>query len=166
MIVYFSIYCFLGYVIESIYVSICQRQIISSGLLKGPFIPLYGFGACLLIILSPYLESSFWLTFLGGGIIMTLLEYLASQYIEKVFETKCWDYSHHFCQFQGRICLFYFLIWCCLSYLFIVFIHPEISSLIIVNDTTSMICLIYMFFILKALIDRFQFAKNNGLDIH
>lgn len=166
MIVYFSIYCFLGYVMESVYVSICQRHLISSGLLKGPFIPLYGFGACLLIMLTPYFKDSFWLVFLGGGMTMTLLEYLSSYYIEKVFETKCWDYSQHFCQFQGRICLFYFIIWCCLSDLFIVFIHPQISSLPIVNDTTCLISLIYLFFILKSLIDRFQFIKNNGLDIH
>ena len=57
--------------------------------------------------------------------------------------------------------------WCCLSYLFIFYIHPFFISLHFINDTMNIIALIYMAFILKALIDRLQFHKlNNGLDIH
>ena len=104
MIIYFSLYCLLGYFMESIYVSLFQRHWISSGLLKGPFIPLYGVGACLLIYFAPYLKSSIYLTIFVGGFMMTILEYLASLFIEKVFETKCWDYSHHRFHIQGRVC--------------------------------------------------------------
>lgn len=166
MIIYFTIYCFLGYLLESCYVSILQKKWISSGLLKGPFIPLYGFGALLLIFLYPYLKSSYYISFFIGGIVMTILEYLASLYIEKLFHTKCWDYSHHFLQFQGRICLLYFIMWCFLSLLFIHYIHPFFISLNIINDSISLICLIYLGFVLKAFIERIQFQKENGLDIH
>ena len=167
MIIYFSLYCLLGYFMESIYVSLFQRHWISSGLLKGPFIPLYGVGACLLIYFAPYLKSSIYLTIFVGGFMMTILEYLASLFIEKVFETKCWDYSHHRFHIQGRVCVIYFIMWCCLSYLFIFYIHPFFISLHFINDTMNIIALIYMAFILKALIDRLQFHKlNNGLDIH
>ena len=166
MIIYFAIYCFLGYLLESCYVSILQRKWISSGLLKGPFIPLYGLGALLLILLFPYLHTSYYLSFFVGGIAMTILEYFASVYIEKAFHTRCWDYSRHPCQLHGRISLFYFIIWCFLSLLFIQYIHPFFMSLNIMNDSVSLICLIYLGFILKAFIDRLQFHKINGLDIH
>lgn len=166
MIIYFAIYCFLGFLLESCYVSLLKGKWISSGLLKGPFIPLYGFGAIILIFLYPYLKHSFFLSFLIGGIAMTIVEYIASIYIEKYFHTHCWNYSKHHFQFQGRICFLYFIIWCILSMLFIQYIHPYFISLKIINDSVALICLIYLGFILKAFIDRIQFQKINGLDIH
>ena len=41
----FAIYTFLGFILESVYVSILKKEFYLSGLLKGPFIPIYGFGA-------------------------------------------------------------------------------------------------------------------------
>ena len=82
IIVYFSIYCFLGYWIESFYISLFKKRWFSSGLLKGPFIPLYGFGACLLILSQPFLIKLHPLfSSLLGGLLMTLLELLSSYYI-------------------------------------------------------------------------------------
>lgn len=166
MIIYFSIYCFLGYLLESCYVSILEKKWISSGLLKGPFIPLYGFGSLILIFLYPYLKDSYLLSFFIGGIAMTIVEYIASLYIEKCFHTHCWNYSKHYLHFQGRICFLYFMIWCFLSMLFIQYIHPFFISLQILNDSIAIVCLIYLSFLLKAYIDRIQFQKINGLDIH
>lgn len=165
MVIYFAIYCFLGYLMESLYISCLQKKWISSGLLKGPFIPLYGFGAVLLILLSPLFITPF-LAFLIGGFIITLFEYLSSLYIEKYFHTKCWDYSNHRINIQGRVCLLYFIIWCLLSYLFLFFIHPFISSLSLINDPCCLLALIYLAFILKAFIEQIKFRNKNGLDIH
>ncbi len=162
MVIFFSIYAFLGYIMESVYVSILQKKWISSGLLKGPFIPLYGIGAITLILLSPYLTQP-WLCFFIGGITMTCIEYISSLYIEKVFHTKCWDYSHHHFQFQGRICLFYYLIWSFLSCLFIFYIHPWIIKIIPCNDITLLFSLIFITFISKSFIDQINHSKNNEL---
>ncbi len=162
MIIFFSIYAFLGYFMESIYVSLLQKKWISSGLLKGPFIPLYGIGAITLIILSPYLENP-WLCFFIGGLAMTCIEYLSSIYIEKVFHKKCWDYSKHHFEFQGRICLFYYIVWSLLSYLFIFHIHPFIIKIIPYNDMTLMISLIFITFISKSFIDQINHSKNPEL---
>lgn len=164
MIIYFSIYCFLGYLMESLYVSILQRKWISSGLFHGPFIPLYGFGAIILILLSPYVQNHFFLTFLVGSLCLTLLEYVSSLFIEKYFHTKCWDYSHHHLHYQGRICLLYSLIWGFLSVLFIFYIHPYILSLSLHNDMCCMLSLIYIAFLFKSISLRIQ--SKNGLDIH
>lgn len=162
MVISFTIYTFLGYLMESVYVSLLQRKWISSGLLKGPFIPLYGIGAIALIILYPYLQNS-WMAFFIGGIVMTCIEYISSIYIEKVFHKKCWDYSKHHFQFQGRICLFYYIIWCCLSYFFIFYIHPFIINFIPYNDITLILSLIYMTFISKSFIDEINHSQNTEL---
>lgn len=165
MIIYFCIYTFLGYLMESCYVSLLQRKWISSGLLKGPFIPLYGVGAICILYLQQYIHMNIFFTCLIHGLMMTLLEYITSIYIEKVFHTQCWNYSHLPFHFQGRICLFYTIIWCLLSGLFIYYIHPFISTLPLVNDLITIIALIYLAFLLKAFINRLQFSKKTGLDI-
>jgi len=150
---------------ESLYVSFFKRKWISSGLLNGPFIPLYGFGCLILIALSPYLKDSILLTFFVGGTCMTILEYFTACYIERIFHTQCWDYSHHRFHYKGRISLFYFLVWCSLSVLFIHYIHPFFMSLKLNNDFCTLISLIYCIFILKAFNDRLNRTQINGLDI-
>ena len=163
MIMYFCIYAILGYFMESCYVSLFQRKFISSGLLYGPYIPLYGIGAIALIYISPFIANSLYLTIIIGGITMTVIEYFASLYIEKVFHTNCWDYSHHFCQFQGRICLIYFIIWCLLSYLFIFYIHPFIICLIPYNDFTLIMSLLFILIVVKDTIKKLNVQRNNGI---
>ena len=71
----FAIYTFLGFIMESIYVSILERKIYFSGLLKGPFIPIYGFGALLILKTVPYYQNNFD-TFFYSLICCTALEYL------------------------------------------------------------------------------------------
>lgn len=165
MIIYFSIYTLLGYFMESTYVSLFRKKWISSGLLTGPFIPLYGFGSVLLIILEPYIHNNIFLVFFIGGISLTILEYISSFYIEKVFHQKCWDYSKHIFNYQGRICLLYFMIWSILSCLFIYYIHPFLSTLCLNIDTMNIISLIYISFILKSCVTKLCITKKNGLDI-
>ena len=51
---FFYIYCFLGWVWESIYVSVCEKKLVNRGFLKGPFLPIYGSGAiCILVVTIP-----------------------------------------------------------------------------------------------------------------
>lgn len=164
MFIYFSIYCFLGYLLESTYISILKRKVVSSGLLKGPYIPLYGVGACLLAILSLLVKSSYLLCFFIGGLTMTFLELFTSYYIEYVFHTKCWDYSKHYLNYQGRICLLYFIIWCLLSLLFIQWIHPWIMKITMHTQLLFFISLIYYTFMIKDLIDRLV-IQTKGLEI-
>ena len=52
ILAYFIIYSVLGWIIESIYRSICERKVINTGFLKGPFCPIYGIGAVIMILFS------------------------------------------------------------------------------------------------------------------
>lgn len=153
MIIYFALYTFLGYLMESIYISCFKKRLVSSGLFQGPFIPLYGIGACILIKISPLIQHSYLLILIIGGISMTLLELITSYYIEKIYHTKCWDYSHLHFHFQGRICLLYFIIWCLLSLIFILYIHTFFQK-IPYNDINILISLIYILFLSKAIFQK------------
>ena len=49
---YFFVYCIFGWLFESTVVSISKRRFVNRGFLKGPFLPLYGFGALSILLLS------------------------------------------------------------------------------------------------------------------
>ena len=41
----FIVYSMLGWLVESIYMSFCNKKLTNRGFAKGPFCPIYGFGA-------------------------------------------------------------------------------------------------------------------------
>ena len=41
-ILYFYVYCFLGWIFESCYVSFRKKEWVNRGFLHGPFLPIYG----------------------------------------------------------------------------------------------------------------------------
>ncbi len=154
MITYFCIYSFLGHFMESLYISCFQKKWYSSGLLDGPYIPLYGFGAIILIIFAPFLQSSFFLTFIIGSLLMTALEYITSIYLDIVFHRHIWDYSQFKYNLHGRICLFYSILWGILSVLMIYFIHPCLSSILPLNITSNFLSLFIIIIMLKDTINK------------
>ena len=130
IITYFLIYSFLGWVMESIFRSICEKKIINTGFLRGPFCPIYGIGAIIMIALLSQFEKSIILLFFISLIILTLWEYIVGVILEKIFKTKYWDYSDHKFNFQGRICLTNSIYWGFLGVIFVKYIHPFIQSYI------------------------------------
>ena len=48
-LVYFYFYCICGWIFESLNVSIRQRKWVNRGFMKGPWLPLYGSGALVIL---------------------------------------------------------------------------------------------------------------------
>ncbi len=132
---YFIIYSFLGWVMESIVRSICEKKIINTGFLRGPFCPIYGIGATIMFLFLEGFENKPILLFIIAIIILTAWEYLVGIFLEKAFHTKYWDYSDHKFNFQGRICLTNSICWGILGVLFVKYIHPFIQQIIGKIDT-------------------------------
>ena len=126
----FFLYAFLGWIYESIYVSVKKKNFVNRGFLSGPIIPLYGLGATLVYIVFWQYREQYLLVFLGGMILATLLEYITSLMMELIFHAKLWEYSDIKYNFQGRICLRASLFWGLLSLIMIVFIQPKAIKLL------------------------------------
>jgi len=127
IILLFAVYAFMGWIIEVIYRSATQRVFINAGFLYGPFVPLYGFGALLLILLELFIHP--WpllIKIVVYCIILTLIEYITGIILEKTFKLKLWDYSDNKFNFQGRICLLFSLLWTAIAVIFVIFIHPAV----------------------------------------
>ena len=125
----FYIYCFLGWCFESTVVSVQQRRFVNRGFLRGPLLPIYGFGATLLLHVSLPLYDHPAALFVASMLAATVFEYIVGAAMEKLFKVKYWDYSSHRFQFQGRICLQSSLCWGLLGLLLARVIHPPVEVL-------------------------------------
>ena len=92
VILWFLLYSILGWIVESIYMSICNRKLTNRGFAKGPFCPIYGVGALTVyFVLRPYSSNGF-LLFLLGSLLATALELLTGIIMKHIFGEIWWDY--------------------------------------------------------------------------
>lgn len=126
--IFFMIYSFLGWTCESVYCSLGEGRLINRGFLTGPFCPIYGFGALLILMFLSPLTDNFPTIFLAGMFITSLLEYVSSYILEIAFHTKWWDYSSYKFNIRGRVCLKNSLMFGFLGLLLHFFIHPFMEA--------------------------------------
>lgn len=128
-LLYFFLYCFLGWIFESTVVSISQRRLVNRGFMKGPFLPIYGFGA-LAILLSTLPVHAYPTAVFGVGMLVaTALEYVTGVLMERLFKVRYWDYSHKRFNLNGHICLSSSLTWGVMSLLLDHCIHTRLAQL-------------------------------------
>lgn len=128
----FYFYCFLGWCVESAYVSLKEKppHWINRGFMRGPFLPLYGSGAIMMLVVSAPFRHNIVLTYVAGCIGATILEYITGVTMEALFKVRYWDYSDQPFNFQGHICLGTTLAWGFLTILMTRVIHRPIEGLL------------------------------------
>ena len=128
---YFIIFSVIGLIIETIFCYLTTGVIESrKGLIWGPFCPVYGVGATILIMsLHTYKEKPMRL-FLIGCILGNIIEYGLSYLLEAYYGTRFWDYSYYGFDINGRICLLYSIYWGVLSVALIRYVKPKVDKFI------------------------------------
>ena len=124
---------FAGVVVELMWCLIRNGYLESrSGLVYGPFNLLYGAGAvALTVCLYRFRNRSGWISFLGGMLVGTVVEYLCSWGQELLFGSRSWDYSAVPLNINGRICLLYSCFWGLLGVLWIKDVYPRMAKWIL-----------------------------------
>ena len=128
---FFYFYCFFGWCFESAYVSLKSRKLVNRGFCRGPFLPLYGSGAIMMLVVSMPFQDNLILVYIAGCIGATVLEYVTGVTMEALFKVRYWDYSHNKFNFQGHICLGSSLAWGLLTILMTEFIHKPVERLVL-----------------------------------
>ena len=126
----FFLYCFCGWVWESCYVSLRQRRWVNRGFLHGPLLPIYGFGAILILFATLPVAQDLRLVYLLGMLSATALEYITGDVMERLFKVRYWDYSNQKYNLNGHICLSSSIAWGFFSILLVRFIHPPVARLL------------------------------------
>ena len=124
---------FAGVVVEILWCLVWNGYIESrSGLVYGPFNLLYGIGAVVLTVaLYQYRNRSSAISFFGGMIVGSAVEYVCSWGQELAFGSRSWDYSAMPFNLNGRICLEYAIFWGVLGVLWIKSVYPRMAKLIL-----------------------------------
>ena len=106
-ILYFFLLSMLGYVYETIAMTIWGGKWDNRGFFYGPLIPIYGAGALGGTLLFTYFikDLSPWLVMIIGMVASAVLEYVVHYVLEKIFHQVWWDYSKSIWNVNGRICL-------------------------------------------------------------
>lgn len=73
--------------------------------MHGPWLPIYGFGGLLILILLKKFRNKPVLLFISAFIICGVLEYSTAWYLETFKHLRYWDYTGYFLNINGRICL-------------------------------------------------------------
>ena len=128
----FYLYCFLGWCVESTHVSIRQKppHWVNRGFMRGPFLPLYGNGAIMMLVVSAPFQHNLFLTYAAGCVGATVLEYITGVTMESLFKVRYWDYSDKPFNFQGHICLATTLAWGFLTVLMTRVLHRPIEEML------------------------------------
>ena len=150
ILIWFLIYGVIGWIFESSLRSIADKKFVNRGFLFGPFIPIYAFGVTgFVFLLNPIytlkpieftltglpqghqtvsFDYKYYLIFIGGMIISSILEYVVHFSMEKLFNQHWWDYTPYKYNTKGRVCFSITFCWGALSIAAVHFIHPLIGK--------------------------------------
>lgn len=147
------IYSVIGWVYESTICSIGQRKLINRGFLNGPYCPIYGTGAVLVLLVLGRIQNPV-LLFFAGAVLTCSLEYLTSWLMEKLFHARWWDYSKRKFNIGGRVCLIGAIVFGAFSVVLILVLHPWVKSLTdrLTDTALTWICAILLVGIVSDLI--------------
>lgn len=137
------IYSIIGWVYESTICSIGHKKLINRGFLNGPYCPIYGTGAVLVLLVLGRIQNPV-LLFFAGAVVTCSLEYLTSWLMEKLFHARWWDYSKRKFNIGGRVCLLGAVVFGAFSVVLILFLHPWVKSLTdrLTDTALSWVCAI------------------------
>lgn len=105
LVLLFFIFSFIGWTWEVSLHLISDGEFVNRGVLHGPWLPIYGTGGVLiLVVLNKFREKPV-LEFFATVVLCGCVEYFTAYYLEITHGgQKWWDYSGYFLNLHGRIC--------------------------------------------------------------
>lgn len=109
ILLFFFIFSFAGWLWEVGLYIFKYGTFINRGMMYGPWLPIYGTGCTLIILLTKFkcfrkMLKNPTMTFIVIFILCTIIEYLTSYFTERIFGRRYWDYTGVFLNINGRVC--------------------------------------------------------------
>ena len=153
---FFYFYCIFGWCFETIYVSAKNKQWVNRGFMKGPWLPIYGTGAIIVLFVTLPFQDNPILVYLVGMLTATVLEYIIGAGMLAFFKVRYWDYSYRKFQLHGHICLVSSLAWGVLSLLLIYVVHKPLSKVFLALNYDLLSVIVFVFTVMIA----YDFANS------
>lgn len=104
LILMFFIFSFVGWLWEVSLHLISDGIFVNRGVLHGPWLPIYGFGGILILIVLKRFRENPAVQFVCAVVLCGFVEYFTSYYLQIAQGRRWWDYSGYFLNLNGRIC--------------------------------------------------------------
>lgn len=160
---FFYFYCFFGWIFESSFVSLKSRKFVNRGFMRGPFLPIYGSGAIMMLVVSMPFQDNILLTYIAGCIGATVLELVTGVIMEALFKVRYWDYSNQKFNYKGHICLSSTIAWGFLTILMTEVVHKGVEQVVFSIPETA-VMLVTIFVTVYIIID-FTLSFKAALDL-
>ena len=147
----FWFFSFLGWILEVLSCSITDKRFVNRGFLIGPYCPIYGCGALIMLIISS-LSNNLFVIFILAMVLCSALEYFTSFLMEVLFKIRWWDYSNDAFNINGRVCLRNALAFGALGVIFIKILIPWYNSFI-GKPSCHTLCIIIVIVFIVTIID-------------
>ena len=148
LIALFLIYSFIGWIVEVSAFLIQDHKFVNRGFLIGPVVPIYGTGGILITILLTKYQSDPIVLFCMAVIVCSILEYLTSYIMEKIFKTRWWDYSNKKFNINGRICLSNLIVFGIMGLVMVYLINPFLINILNKIDPILLKCVVSILMVL------------------
>jgi len=104
--------------------------LVRRGVFFGPFSPIYGIGAVIIVLILGRNKRCVFKTFVYAMLLGGFFEYLISYLQELFLKTTSWDYSNQFLNINGRTTIPIMIGWGILGAFLIHFVYPHFSNFI------------------------------------
>jgi len=155
LLMMFMVGAFGGYIVELLFRRfVTAKKWVNPGFMKGPWLPLYGFGVVIMFVFTSLFQ--YWFADIGlplydplgemsdaplgptaydlipiltMGASLILLEFLAGVIFVKGFKVRLWDYTNMRGNVMGVICPVFSVIWFAVAVIYYYGVNPFVSAL-------------------------------------
>ena len=99
----FFLFSAAGWLWEMLFVGAATGRLVNRGVLHGPWLPVYGTGGVLIVLLLGRCRG--WRLLLRSALVGGAVEYAASVALGRLFHARWWDYSGWPWNLNGRVAL-------------------------------------------------------------
>ena len=131
IILMFFIFSFVGWFWEVLLQLLETGNFVNRGVMYGPWLPIYGSGGVIVLILLNKLRDKPLIEFLSIIVVCGIIEYFTSYFLEITHNgVRWWDYSGYFININGRICAEGLLVFGLGGIAVVYFIAPLLDNII------------------------------------
>ena len=127
---YFMIYSFCGFLLEAAFACVTgSPRWDRKCFLLFPLCPVYGLGACLILLVAPLVQGPLWVM-AAGGLAATAAELAMGLFYRFGLGVNFWDYSGLRGSVGGLVCPAFSLCWGLLALALVYLVHPALAPLV------------------------------------
>ena len=163
----FFIYSFLGWCMESAYITFLNKKWTNRGIMFAPLCPIYGFGEFIGYKLLLLLPKNYILIFIVGTVFATFFEFLVAKFLIWKTGYLWWDYTKRPFNYKGILCLESTLAWGVIAVAEVLFLHEGIFNLLSMVPTyiLAMINTGLIIYVIGDLIYSIRKFRKEGLQV-